>query len=282
MTTLVTPRARAEAAAERAVRRSGAVILEVRTPSDAHRAAELLREVWRGPQLPVPANLVRTVQYAGGYVFGAYDDAGTLLAVSVGLLAQDGLHSHITGVVPKGQRRGLGYALKQHQRAWALERGMSRITWTCDPLVRRNVLFNVHALGAEVVGYLVDHYGPMEDGVNKGDASDRLGIRWELLGDPALAAGEGRLPFVDAGSRPRAVEIGPAGLPVVRAVPGAARVVSLPPDIEALRRGDPAAGHLWRRAVRDAVVPAMADGAVVLGLSADGALVLDKDSHPPR
>lgn len=275
MTTLVSPRARAEAAAARAIHRSGVSLLEIATPADAGRAAELLREVWRGPQLPVPGNLVRTVQHAGGYVYGAYDDAGTLLAVSLGLLAQDGLHSHITGVAPIGQRRGLGYALKQHQRSWALARGMSRITWTCDPLVRRNVLFNVHALGASVVGYLVDHYGPMDDEVNKGDESDRLELHWDLLSDRALEAGEGRLPFVPAGGRPVAIETGPTGLPVVHAVPGPARVVSLPADIEALRRGDPAAGHLWRRAVRAALAPAMGDGAVVLGLTTTGDLVLD-------
>ena len=48
------------------------------------------------------------------------------------------LHSHITGVAPGGQHRGIGFALKLHQRAWALARAVPVIVWTFDPLVARN------------------------------------------------------------------------------------------------------------------------------------------------
>jgi predicted GNAT superfamily acetyltransferase len=275
VSTALEPRARAEAAAQRAVRRAGVSVFEVRSPADADRAAALLREVWRGPQDPVPPNLLRTVQHTGGYVYGAYDEAGTLLAVSMGLLAAEGLHSHITGVVPFGQRRGLGYALKQHQRVWALERDMATITWTCDPLVRRNVAFNLHALGATVTSYLPDHYGLMDDGVNKGDESDRFELHWDLLGPNALAAGEARIPFLDASATPVAVAAGPTGFPILTPVDATRWRVQLPTDIEALRRGDPAAGVAWRRAVREALVPALYDGAVLLGLTSAGEIVLE-------
>jgi len=249
MTTLLDA---AAATAERACARAGVTVLELRTPAETERAAELLREVWRGPEMPVPANLLRTVQHTGGYVFGGYDERGRLLAASMALLAADTtLHSHITGVLPSGQRRGLGFALKQHQRSWALSRGIGVVTWTCDPLVRRNVAFNLHALGAEVHAYLPDHYGAMTDGVNAGDESDRFELRWDLLGARATAAAENRLPWVS----------GP-------------RTVPLPDDVEALRRQDPAAAHGWRLRVREALVPALADGAVVLGLDPQGALVL--------
>ncbi len=278
VSTAAEPRARAAATAERAVRRAGVTVLELTSPSDSDRAATLLGEVWRGPHVPVPANVLRTVQHTGGYLFGAYDDAGALLAVSMGLLAAGGLHSHITGVAPAGQRRGLGYALKQHQRIWAVERGMSTITWTCDPLVRRNVVFNLHALGASVVDYLPDHYGAMDDGVNQGDETDRFQLEWDLLGPAALEAGDGRIPFLEPADRPSAVVTGPNGLPVVRVVDGPRRLVQLPSDIEALRRGDGAAGLAWRRVVREAVVPALSDGAVVLGLTPAGELVLEVPS----
>jgi predicted GNAT superfamily acetyltransferase len=242
----------ARGTAERVCARAGVTVLELRTPAETERAAELLREVWRDPAMPVPANILRTVQHTGGYVFGAYDDSGTLLAASMGLLGgEHTLHSHITGVVPSGQRRGLGLALKQHQRWWALAHGLPVITWTCDPLVRRNVAFNLHALGAEVHAYLPDHYGAMTDGVNRGDESDRFELRWELAGPRATRAAEGRLPWVS----------GP-------------RTVPLPEDIEALRRKDPAAARAWRHTVRDSVVPALAAGAVISGMDAEGALVL--------
>ena len=262
-------------AADHAVRRAGVTVLELRTPAETDRAAELLRQVWRGPEAPVPANLLRTVQHIGGYVYGAYDESGALVAASMGLLAAEGLHSHITGVVPAGQRRGLGFALKQHQRVWALERGMRTISWTCDPLVRRNVAFNLHALGAAVAAYLPDHYGEMTDGVNKGDESDRFELHWDLLSDAAVAAGSGRLPWVVAGPLPCAVAADHQGRPVVDLVTAGSRLVQLPADIEALRRTSPSVALAWRRAVRDAVVLALSEGAVLRGLTAEGALVLE-------
>lgn len=262
-------------AAEQALRKAGVSVLELETPAETERAAELLREVWRGPELPVPANLLRTVQHTGGYVFGAYDAAGALLAASMGLLARDGLHSHITGVMPAGQRRGLGFALKQHQRLWALEHGLRLITWTCDPLVRRNVAFNLHALGATVAEYLPDHYGAMTDGVNKGDQSDRFELHWDLLGPETAAAGLGRLPFLASADLPVALLASRDGRPVAGAVTGSIRKVYLPSDIEALRRSDPAAALAWRRAVRDALFPVLREGGRICGLTDDGALVLE-------
>ena len=269
----------AAAAADRAAHGAGVTILELGTPAEAERAAELLREVWRSTEMPVPANLLRTVQHTGGYVYGAYDHAGVLLAASMGLLASlpsgMGLHSHITGVLPVEQRRGLGLALKQHQRAWALDRGLNTITWTCDPLVRRNVAFNLHALGATITGYLPDHYGAMTDGVNNGDASDRFELHWNLLSDAATAAAEHRLPYLEADPIPVRLAADAQGMPVTTEPSGPVVQVQLPSDIEALRRVDPAAARAWRYAVRDCLFPLISDGAIVRGLTSRGAMVLE-------
>lgn len=262
---------------DRMARRTGVQIRELSSAAETLRGAEVLQEVWGGTESVAPGNLLRTVQHTGGYVFGVYDDAGVLLAVSLGLLASEGLHSHITGVVPTGQRRGLGLALKQHQRAWALERGITTVTWTCDPLVRRNVAFNLHALGASVEEYLTDHYGPMADGVNRGDETDRLSVRWDLLAPSAIAAEHGRLPWLVSGA-PLCVATGPGDRPVVTTVPGADRRVQLPTDIEAVRRTDPQAARAWRRAVRDAVLAGVEAGASIRGLTAEGALVMEVSS----
>lgn len=258
---------------DRTSRRSGVQIRELATSQEANRGADVLASVWGSAEPVAPGNLLRAVQHTGGYVFGAYDDEGVLLAVSVGLLAAAGLHSHITGVVPAGQRRGLGLALKQHQRAWALERGITTITWTADPLVRRNTAFNLHALGADVAEYLVDHYGPMTDGVNRGDQSDRFEVRWHLLSERAVAAESARLPWLESDAAPAVAE-GPDGLPVVQDAPLHERRVQLPDDIEALRRTRPDAAKAWRLAVREALLPPFEAGAVVRGLTASGAVVL--------
>jgi predicted GNAT superfamily acetyltransferase len=270
--TLATPAA--ADVVERTARRTGVQIRELDTAAETLRGAEVLREVWGGAESVAPGNLLRAVQHTGGYVFGVYDASGVLLAVSVGLLAHVGLHSHITGVVPAGQRRGLGLALKQHQRAWALERGMTTITWTCDPLVRRNVAFNLHALGAGVDGYLPDHYGPLVDGLNQGDESDRLSVRWDLLSPRAVAAQSGRLPWA-VSAAPLVVAAGPGDAPSVEPGDGAGRRVQLPRDIEAVRRADPPAARAWRRAVREAVLAGYAAGGEVTGLTAQGALVME-------
>ncbi len=269
----------ATAAADRAAARAGVTVLELRTPSETERGEQLLREVWRAGEAPVPGNLLRTIQHTGGYVFGAYDGTGALVAMSLGLLAtlegRPSLHSHITGVLPGGQRRGLGYTIKQHQRWWALSHGLQVITWTCDPLVRRNIGFNLHALGAQVDAYLPDHYGSMRDGVNAGDQSDRLELHWRLDSDRAIAAAAHRLPDADGEGLPFAVSADSAGAPVVTAVGRGARLVQLPSDIEALRRTAPRAAAAWRLAVREALVPALAEGAVLAGLTESGALVIE-------
>jgi predicted GNAT superfamily acetyltransferase len=274
MTLEAPPAATAAEVADRTARRSGVLIRELDTPDATQQAAEVLRAVWGSVETVAPPNLLRAVQHTGGYVFGAYDESGVMLAVSVGFLATEGLHSHITGVVPNGQRRGLGLALKQHQRAWCLERGITTVTWTCDPLVRRNVSFNLHALGAHVVAYLPDHYGPMNDGVNKGDESDRFELHWDLLDPAAVSAEQGRLPWLES-TAPLVVAESAEGLPVVDAARGAARRVQLPRDIEAVRRADPQVAKAWRRAVRDAVVGGLSAGAVITGVTAEGAIVME-------
>ena len=101
-------------------------------------------------------------------------------ASSAATSTQPSLHSHITGILPGVRRTGLGRAMKLHQRAWAAEHGLAWVTWTFDPLVRRNAWFNIGVLGAEVHEYLVDFYGPIDDAINAGDESDRLLVAWAV------------------------------------------------------------------------------------------------------
>ena len=99
--------------------------------------------------------MLTAIAHSGGYVAGAFD--GTrMVGASVGFLADhhgdQALHSHITGVVDPMRHAGVGRAIKLHQRRWAAERELRSITWTFDPLVRRNAWFNIAVLGADVVG----------------------------------------------------------------------------------------------------------------------------------
>jgi len=206
-----------------------------------HAASRVFDEVWTGERSTMPANILRALEHAGNYVVGVYDGDRMLGASAAffGPPAEHTLHSHITGVLPSAQGRGIGRAVKEHQRAWARERGVERITWTFDPLIARNAYFNLEVLGAEVVEYLVDHYGAMADDMNRGDASDRILVSWPVSAEEAAPAS-------------------PAAGAVVA-------TVGIPRDIAALRAASPADAARWRIGVRERFRALTADGLRVAG-----------------
>ncbi|MFG2623020.1 GNAT family N-acetyltransferase [Streptomyces sp. NPDC048507] len=238
---------------------------------DIHR---LYADIWHTGtgSAPVPVEMMRALSHGGNYVAGAYEN-GRLVGASLAFLAAPvgtTLHSHITGTA---MGRGIGLALKLHQRQWALDRGLSRITWTYDPLVRRNAHFNLSKLGARPEEYLPSFYGPMHDAINGGDDTDRVLAAWDLSagGAPppgALAAGAAH-GLRDVDGHPRG---GPADSDTV--------LIDVPEDIEALRRKDPAAARAWRVAVRDTLGGLLAEGARVTGFHNRTSYVLTRTPLP--
>ena len=155
----------------------------------------MLREVWVGDRDAMPPNLMRALAHSGNYVVGMYEGE-RMVGASIAFFAPPAarsMHSHITGVLPGLQSQGLGRLLKQHQREWAFARDVGHITWTFDPLVARNAHFNLRVLGTRVTEYLVDHYGPMDDGVNRGDETDRVMVSWALAAPPAPTPADDRV-----------------------------------------------------------------------------------------
>ena len=209
------------------------------TVEEVFAAAQVLADVWGGDPGGMPPGLLRALAHAGNYAVGLYD-GDRMIGASVAFFAEPAarsMHSHITGVLPGNQSKGLGRLLKQHQREWALSHGVGHVTWTFDPLVARNAHFNLRVLGAKATEYLVDHYGRMDDGINRGDASDRIMVSWALAAPPVPT---------------------PAADRVVASV-------AVPRDIEALRREDPSDAATWRVRVRDELVGHLADGLVIGG-----------------
>jgi predicted GNAT superfamily acetyltransferase len=268
---------REELAAKRAAERAGVDVRELDTPAATAAAEELFRNIWRvtDQAAPVSGDLMRALNAAGNYVAGAYR-GDTMVGAAAAFFTGDTprvLHSHITGVATGMQGRSVGFALKVHQRAWAMRRGIDTISWTVDPLVRRNAYFNLARLAATVADYLPDFYGSMQDGVNANDASDRLLLHWSLNSDRVSTASEGT-PHVLEPAAAALLSVGPAGEPVAHPATGPTLSCELPADIVRIRLADPPLAGAWRMALRAAVTGAMRDGYRVTGVTRDGSYLL--------
>jgi predicted GNAT superfamily acetyltransferase len=198
----------------------------------------------------VSADFLMALSHAGGYVSGAFtstDSGEIMVACSFGMLAQHRgdwcLHSHITGVSPTLQNSGLGTAMKNHQKQWAIDAGLAAITWTFDPLVRRNAWFNIERLGANAVEFHINFYGPLNDEINGDDETDRLLARWNI-------------------DSPRA-----------RTTDSDAIFIETPEDIVQLRRTDPDAARAWRLKIRHELSKAFTTHEVT-GFTSEGSYTL--------
>jgi len=250
---------------------SGVVVRELLTLQDLQDAAAVLGRIWGTPDKPpMSAELLRAMGKAESYVAGAFDadrpEAG-MVGVCVGFHstpAARAMHSDIAGVTPAVAGRHAGFALKLHQRAWCLDRGIDLTEWTYDPLVSRNAYFNLAKLGARVAEYLPDFYGSMTDTINRGDESDRIHVHWSLASPEVVQA--------CTGSPLRAVV--PAG--------AAASWVQVPYDVAALRLTDPEETRGWRIKVRDQLMTALDAGGHVAGFDKEqGYLVLPHEGDLP-
>jgi predicted GNAT superfamily acetyltransferase len=251
--------------------RAVAVDADVRLLTDMAElgaAADLLASIWGYPagQGPATPELLRALAHSGNYVAGAWV-GGALVGASAGWLGRRvdddalHLHSHISGVVADRQGSHVGYALKQHQRAWALEHGLHTIEWTFDPLVRRNAYFNLAKLGAAVVGYEPDFYGPMQDAFNAGEETDRVVARWDLDAAAAAAVPDDGAVILRADGE---------GRPVAAAGRASVLKAWIPEDHVQLRRDDPALARGWRTALRQTVGAALQHSYVAVAMSRDG------------
>jgi predicted GNAT superfamily acetyltransferase len=278
---------RAVRAADAAAEAAGATVRDITDLDELDDVVRLYATIWgRGANPPVTIELLRAFTKAGNYVSGAFD-GDRLLGACVGFFgapAEDSLHSHIAGVATAAHGRSIGFALKLHQRSWALQRGISEVVWTFDPLVSRNAYFNLVKLGARPAEYLQNFYGPMLDNINGDDDSDRLLVRWRLRDPRVVAACSGagvRAVAADEVEAGAVVALGrsPAGHPVLG--DGSERrartaLVAVPPDIQTMRVDDPATARDWRVAVRQVLTGLLREGAVVSGFDRSGWYVVSR------
>ena len=274
-------------------------IRSVRTPDEFAACEAMSRDIWGAAERNVvPRELLLTMQINGGLVLGAFGPAQRMVGFVFGFAGVRGgrlrICSHQLGVMPEYRGKGIGIALKQAQREEALRLGYELITWTFDPLEARNAYINLHRLGCIARVYDRDHYGPMEDELNKGLPSDRFEAEWWLK--PTVAPGADRrpppAPGADQTPRPKpgaGAEL-PADLPVLLDVDrdgkprrasmdlaGERRgLIRVPVDFQAVKRRDLELALQWRLESRAAFEAALSEGLVATDCTREGWYVMDR------
>jgi predicted GNAT superfamily acetyltransferase len=253
---------------------AGVRIEPVAEPRRLRAVADLFAQVWSTSpgHDPLASDVLRAIAHAGGAVHVAYKGSRAVgAAVAIFGPPRSGMVYSLIAATRRSDR-GVGLAVKQHQRAWALGHGAHSMVWTFDPLVGRNARFNLVKLGAVAPTYLVDFYGPLDDGVNAGDETDRLTVVWSLTGGRANDAAEGRYPEAEgpdldiAAADSRLAPDG--GLLVARDADSV--WCRVPADIVTVRGAHPQIAAQWRTAVRDIFLSAIEEGFVATVMTRDG------------
>jgi predicted GNAT superfamily acetyltransferase len=200
----------------------------------------------------ITPNLLQAMVHSGSYLSGAFIENKIVGAAFAFPATNSGLHlhSHMTAVLDEYRDKGVGYALKIDQWSWAKRNNYSALSWTFDPLVRRNTKLNVVKLGVDISAYYPNFYGEMPDALNAGDESDRLMVSWSTDID-----------------KPKAREL------ITHPKPGDI-LIEIPEDIVAIRSKDQSESMKWRRQVRDQFLAAFEKNGKVVGFSVNNEYVV--------
>ena len=200
----------------------------------------------------ITPNLLQAMVHSGSYLSGAFID-NKIVGAAFAFPATNGglhLHSHMTAVLPEFRDKGVGYSLKIDQWNWAKKKNYSQLSWTFDPLVRRNAKLNIAKLGVDISAYHPNFYGDMPDALNAGDESDRLMVSWRTDIDSPKAR--------ELITKPETGDI----------------LIEIPEDIVAIRSKNQSESMKWRRQVREQFLAAFEKNGKVIGFSANNEYVV--------
>jgi predicted GNAT superfamily acetyltransferase len=219
------------------------------TTSDQFRdAVELQKTIWGFDDVDLlPVRFFIVVSKIGGQAFGAYD-GNRMVAFCIAIPgikrgATTDLHSHMLGVLAEYRDYGIGRMLKLRQRQEALARGVYLIEWTFDPLELKNAYFNIERLGCIVRRYVRNQYGISSSRLQGGLPTDRCTAEWWINTERVRAAIERR----------------PAERPVIIAR------ISVPNEIDRLKRDDPHAARAIQSATTEQFLANFEKGLAVVG-----------------
>jgi predicted GNAT superfamily acetyltransferase len=263
-------------------------IRPLKTLDEFHAAEEVQRAAWDSDAIDiVPLHIMLTIAKNGGVALGAFAQ-DQLIGFVLGFLGTSNRYgaeapatvklkhcSHMLGILPDWQSRGVGYALKVAQREAVLNQGVRLITWTYDPLESKNARLNIAKLGAVCNTYIVDYYGELNDELNRGLATDRFQVDWWIASrriETRLTRNRPPLKlqhYLDVGAPIiNAARWNADDLPVCQdpiAPPSLDRfLVEFPADFQSIRRADQSLAVEWRLHLRAICEAAFASGYTVI------------------
>ena len=228
-------------------------VLQISDIDGLNLARKIFDETWDlnfGTE--ITSNLLIAMVHSGSYLSGAFID-NKIAGAAFAFPATNGglhLHSHMTAVLPEFRDKGVGYSLKIDQWNWAKKKNYSHLSWTFDPLVRRNAKLNIAKLGVDISAYHPNFYGDMPDALNAGDESDRLMVSWRTDIDTPKAR--------ELITKPETGDI----------------LIEIPEDIVAIRSKNQSESMKWRRQVREQFLAAFEKNGKVVGFSANNEYVV--------
>jgi len=214
------------------------IIRPVSDLDEFERCLELQRQAFGWADIDIlPRRFLVVLTHIGGLVLGAWDGDRLVGFLNSMPGIRNGMpywHSHMLAVSKDYWNSGIASQLKLAQREYALDRGISLIEWTFDPLESKNAFLNITKLGVIIRRYYPNHYGETTGALQRGLDSDRVIAEW----------------WVD---RPR-VTLG-----------GEVRRVVIPADVQSLKNQSIASARDIQRRVRENFLRNIEDGYFVAG-----------------
>ncbi|MHA1989562.1 MAG: GNAT family N-acetyltransferase [Candidatus Hodarchaeales archaeon] len=164
------------------------VIRSIKKMEEIQDIANLSQKIWDLSDREVPSALEMRSVSRFGILLGAFNENNSIIGFIYAFPMSNTRHySHMMGVDPEYQGKGVGLALKKEHRLLALRQGVEVIEWTVDPLLPNNANLNFTKLGCKCNIYYENYYGSTNEtiGIYAGLPTDRLLVEWHL-NDPVV------------------------------------------------------------------------------------------------
>ncbi|PIC67046.1 GNAT family N-acetyltransferase [Sporosarcina sp. P21c] len=233
--------------------RKDIVVRKVTAIEDIRSMQNLEKKIW-GME-PIPIHQTITAVKNGGLIVGAFLGermVGYSYSFAGYSEGQIYLCSHMLAVDEEFQMKGIGKQLKEEQLRFAREMGYRLIVWTFDPLESRNGYLNTSKLYGVCYDYIVDCYGEMDDGLNKGLPTDRFQVAWWIDSPRVVEKWQPNLIY----SRPFQIQLSDNSHPILLLpettewLKAEAIEVPVPKQIQLIKQENSQLAYEWRMKTR--------------------------------